>query len=355
MKLASIERVLEVSPIPGADRVEAARVLGYWTVVKKGEFKPGDLTVWHNPDTVVDINRPAYAFLKGKGRLRTIRLRGQVSQGLALPVKDLFTGEVPNPYMEEGSDVSEAIGIKKYEKPEPGWGGGNLRGDSRPVNWPQFLRKTDETNVQSYPALLAEFLRYDGLTMLTKKYDGCSTTIYDTPTGQGVCSRNQELEEGSSVWWDVAKKYNVLEKIKGRNIAIQGETVGPAIQGNPLKLTENGLFVFDVFDIPNQRYLSRFEVETLCHDLNLPIAEKVGVFHLRNSYTSALDDLDLTKFPAHMPAALDMLLMTADFTEYSPGVPCEGLVLRSVVESVSRHGSKGRLSAKVMSRNYVEA
>ena len=59
MKLASIQTINDIRPIPGADRIEAATVLGYQTVIKKGEFRPGDLCVWHEPDTVV-AERPEY-------------------------------------------------------------------------------------------------------------------------------------------------------------------------------------------------------------------------------------------------------------------------------------------------------
>lgn len=354
MKLASIERVLSVEPIPGADRVESARVLGYSTVVKKGEFKPGDLCIWHNPDTVVNVDNPAYAFMsKTKGRLKTIRLRGVVSQGLALPLStfgemDTLAG-MPEA---EGYDVTTTVGIKKYEKPEPGVGGGNLRGTSRPSNWPSFLQKTDETNIQSYPALLADFLVNEGLCELVKKYDGSSATFYDYGDEQGVCSRNQKLDDGTSIWWQVAHKYGVLDKIKGMNIAIQGEIVGPGVQQNPLNRAELTLYVFDIFDIESGQYWSRFQVESFCAGAGLPVAEKVASVNLRE-YLSLLDETG--KYPVRMPEALEMLLTLADKTEYAPGIPCEGLVLRPVVPAQSRHGSRNRLSAKVMSRVYDEA
>lgn len=385
MKLASIERVLAIVPIPGADRVESARVLGFSTVVKKGEFKPGDFCVWHNPDTVVNVDNPAYAFLsKTKGRLKTCRIRGVVSQGLALPLRSGALCEaVVNGLLEteeyskvcqcgdaregshhdnhdfspmaptiEGLDVSSAVGIKKYEKPEPRLPGANLRGDSKPSNWPQFLQRTDETNIQSYPALLADFLKVDGACELVKKYDGSSATYYDTPEKQGVCSRNQELEDGSSIWWTIAKKYAVLEKLRGTGLAIQGEIVGPGVQQNPLALKELAFFVFDIYDVAGSYYWTRSQVELFCAGCGFPIAEKVATIRL-GRFVSADDVPD--QYPKRMPEALEELLALADGAEYRPGVPCEGLVLRPVNPVESRHGSRNRLSAKVMSRNYVEA
>src|SRR6185295_13814229 len=112
MKLASIQVITDVRPIDGADRIEAATVLGYQTVIKKGEFRAGDLCVWHEPDTVA-AERPEYEFLRKQGfRLKVSRFKGQVSQGLALPVIALPPGNYSI-----GDDVTEMTGIRKYEKP----------------------------------------------------------------------------------------------------------------------------------------------------------------------------------------------------------------------------------------------
>src|SRR3954462_15463402 len=112
MKLASIQSITAIRPIPGADRIEAATVLGYQTVIKRGEFRPGDLCVWHEPDTVVAEN-PEYEFLRKQGfRLKVSRFKGQVSQGLALPLSVL-----PAASREVGDDVTALTGIRKYEKP----------------------------------------------------------------------------------------------------------------------------------------------------------------------------------------------------------------------------------------------
>lgn len=352
MKLASIERILDVQPIEGADRIEAAKVLGFWTVAKRGEFKPGDLCVWHNPDTVVDTSNPAYDFLRGKGRLRTARFKGQVSQGLALPVRDLFTpmelafGHVPantetGVPLTEGSDVSEAIKIKKYEKPEPRCNAMSP-GSGRVSTWPSFLMKTDEVNIQSYPALLREFLTYAGPCILTKKYDGSSATYYRHEGKFGVCSRNQELEGSDNIWARMAENYKLSEVVMEGG-ALQGEIVGPGIQGNPLKLADHRLYVFDGFTIQYNHGASYwirsiFEEFCLAHDLNC--SEGVAVIDFYN--------------PPTEEDALKTLLEWANKSEYAPGVPCEGLVLRPLTEQPSRHGSRNRLSAKIMSQTYVE-
>src|SRR5215510_4388453 len=112
MKLASIQTITDIRPIDGADRIEAATVLGYQTVIKKGEFKSGDLCVWHEPDTVA-AEKAEYEFLRKQGfRLKVSRFKGQVSQGLALPLTVL-----PDATYAVGDDATTLTGIKKYEKP----------------------------------------------------------------------------------------------------------------------------------------------------------------------------------------------------------------------------------------------
>ena len=112
MKLASIQIITDIRPIEGADRIEAATVLGYQTVIKKGEFRPGDLCVWHEPDTVA-AEKPEYEFFLKQGfRLKVSRFKGQVSQGLALPLAVLPPGNHA-----VGEDATALTGIRKYEKP----------------------------------------------------------------------------------------------------------------------------------------------------------------------------------------------------------------------------------------------
>src|SRR5437016_1398650 len=133
MKLASIQTITDIRAIPGADRIEAATVLGYQTVIKKGEFRSGDLCVWHEPDTAV-AERPEYEFLRKQNfRLKISRFKGQVSQGLALPLSVLPAGDY-----HAGDDVTELTDIRKYEKPVPPNMAGIIKGA-----FPSWLSKTD--------------------------------------------------------------------------------------------------------------------------------------------------------------------------------------------------------------------
>ncbi len=324
MKLASIQTISEIRPIDGADRIEAATVLGYQTVIKKGEFRPGDLCVWHEPDTVA-AERPEYEFLRKQGfRLKVSRFKGQVSQGLALPLSVL-----PAANYTVGDDVTQLTGIRKYEKPlSP-----NLVGVAKGA-FPSWIPKTDEPNLRSFPAALDEFIGRE--CVITQKVDGTSATYYLRNGEFGVCTRNLELlEDVNSMFWRVAREHRMREALAtlGGDFAIQGEVHGEGIQGNHLYLKGVSLRVFNLFDINAQAYASHIELERLCTAMALPMVRQVWRGEL--SFTLA------------------QLVELASAQDYAPGQPAEGIVIRPVVEARSRILESGRLSAKVISERYA--
>lgn len=268
-KLVSIRRVKALEPIPNADNIEVARVDGWQCVVKKGEFKEGDYGVYFEIDSFLPIE-PRYEFLR-KGcykklsngeegfRLRTIRLRGTLSQGLILPLRlfpecdALWEGQEIEKYLDQ--DLSEGFDVKKYEPPIPP----NLAGVCKGM-FPSFIQKTDQERIQNLPEYFELFK--DMEFEETEKVDGTSTTYYINEGEFGVCSRNLELKESEgNTQWRIARELdleNQLKKLK-RNIALQGEMVGEGIQGNPYKLFGQHLFIFDIYDIDKRRYLTRKE------------------------------------------------------------------------------------------------
>lgn len=144
-KLASIQKIKDVQPIQGADTIEVASVLGWKVVVKKGEFQVGNLMVYCEIDSILP-EKPEFEFLRNKNfRIRTIRLRGQVSQGICFPLSVLPT----NFEIEEGKECTEVLEIIKYEPPIPASLSGIVKG-----TFPSFIPKTDETRVQVLQELL---------------------------------------------------------------------------------------------------------------------------------------------------------------------------------------------------------
>ena len=322
MKLASIQIITDIRPIEGADRIEAATVLGYQTVIKRGEFQPGDKCVWHEPDTVT-ADRPEYAFLRAHGfRLKVSRFKGQVSQGLALPLRILPAGDYA-----VGDDVTELIGIQKYEKPHP-----PSLADVAKGAFPSWIPKTDELNLRSFPAALEEFTGRE--CVITQKVDGTSGTFYLRNDEFGVCTRNLELlDHPDSKFWRVSREHRVREalEILDGDFALQAEVHGEGIQGNHLGV--KGVAAFDLFDITAHVYAGHEALAEFCKASNLPTVREVW----RGEFRFTLPEL----------------VELASAQEYATGRPAEGIVIRPVEEARSLVLDSGRLSAKVLSEHYA--
>jgi len=295
-KLASIQQVKEIKPIEGADRIEKIRINDWWCVSEKGNFKVGDLAVYFEIDSLMPSSNPIFNFLaKGcsekimtidgreyKGyRLKTIKLRGTLSQGLALPLKAIVGTNFVDTQLVEGTDVSELLGIIKYEPPFPANLAGKVKG-----GFPYFLRKTDEERIQNIGELINEYRNEK--FYVTEKLDGSSFTAYKHNGEFGICSRNLELlETDGNTLWEIAKKYNLKEKLPD-DYAIQGEIVGEGIQKNPLKLKGQDLFVFNVYDINETRYLDFEKFITFCKELNLKTVPIVNTNYSLNGEVNVL-------------------------------------------------------------------
>jgi RNA ligase (TIGR02306 family) len=264
-KLASIRIITEIMPIEGADNIVLAIVDGWQCIIKKGEFTEGQLCVYFEIDSFLPI-RPEFEFLRKSSykkmgdkegfRLKTIRLRGQLSQGLALGIKDVFPEDSELINREGckfpsivGMDVTEELGILKYEPPIPAQLAGKVKG-----YFPSFIRKTDQERVQNIWNKVKDSKESFEVSI---KLDGTSCTYYYNNGVFGVCSRNLELiEQEGNTLWDIAKACKVEERLRehGKNIALQGEVIGGGIQGNPENIRGQQFYLFDIWDIDNQCY-----------------------------------------------------------------------------------------------------
>jgi RNA ligase (TIGR02306 family) len=261
-KLATIREVASIEPIPGADAIECAQVDGWQVVVKKGEFKAGDCAVYFEIDSWIPENIAPFLY-KGReyndvkgAKLKTAKLRGRLSQGLLMPLAAFPTQLPDSP--ELGLDVTDLLGVQKWEAPETHLG---IRGGRPRGNFPSFLRKTDQERVQNLAGKLWHPIKkdfYNGHYEVTEKLDGTSLTVYSTEAQVGVCSRNLDLQETEdSLYWSVAKSSGAVDFLRRiiPGFAIQGEIVGPSVQKNPYKLNTHEFFVFDVYDIKAGAYL----------------------------------------------------------------------------------------------------
>jgi RNA ligase (TIGR02306 family) len=279
-KLASIQTIASLEVISGADTIEKAKVLGWDVVVKKGEFKVGDQCVYVEIDSILP-DRPEFAFMQNhKMRVKTVRLRGQISQGICFPLSILPSIDgIAREVFADGTDVTEILGITKYEPVVPAHLAGKVKG-----SFPSFLPKTDETRVQNLQSLLDIYANEP--CYVAEKLDGSSVTFYLKDDDFGVCSRNIDLkEEAGNSFWQAAKQLGIEGKLrwKGKNIALQGELVGEGIQGNKLKLKGKTVYFFSAFDIDNQKYFTSTEFFALINELGLQTVPVIDQsYRLRN-------------------------------------------------------------------------
>lgn len=319
-KLATIRKIADIREIPGADSIELAIIDGWQTVVKKSEFKAGEMVVFCEIDSWIPHDLAPF-LSKGKEpreyqgtkgeRLRSVKLRGHLSQGLVLPLSICCFFDDANP--EDGEDVSHILNIVKWEREIPA----QLRGHAK-GNFPSFLRKTDQERVQNLVREI-ERIRESGepeMFEVSIKLDGTSFTAYHNNGATGFCSRNLELkpEDESTVYSQVFRKYHLADALAatGMNVAIQGEIMGQGIQGNRECLTEPTLYVFDVFDIDAQQYMNP--------------GERMNFFSMFLQHLG-VQHVPLLCFIDSLPAVTDILRM-ADGNSINNPVR-EGIVFKS--------------------------
>lgn len=338
--LASVQTVNTVEAIPNADAIEKIRVLGWWVVAKKGEFAPGNKIVYCEIDSLLP-ERAEFEFLRASSfkpatgelpagfRIKTVKLRGQVSQGICFPLSVLPAGAPTD----EGADVTELLGVRKWEAPVPANLAGRVKG-----GFPGFLPKTDETRVQVLEPVLA---RHRGREFfVTEKLDGTSFTAFWREGAFGVCSRNLELDiaDDTSSLVRLAKALDLETKLRafaerhGHDVAIQGEVIGPGVQGNKYALASLELRVFNVFDATAHRYLSRAEMLSAVYEL--------GITPVPNLGTLVLD---------HGVDAL--VALSEGVSVLNAKAQREGVVLRPLVEVEDEY--LGRLSFKAINPKFL--
>jgi RNA ligase (TIGR02306 family) len=343
-KLASIREITYIKPIPDADAIECAIVGGGWpVVVKKGEFQVGDLAIYFEIDSWIPHELAPflskgkepreYNGVKGE-RLKTIKLRGQVSQGLLLRFSDIPTsfyvvsvvepeGEffrVDECQWQEGEDFTLEFGIQKWEAPIPACLAGTARG-----NFPSFIPKTDQERCQNVVSDIFDKHK-DETFEVTVKLDGSSCTIYVKDGEVGVCSRNLDLKEteGNS-FWKAALEQNIVEALlaynerTGHNVAIQGELIGEGIQGNQEKIQGQRLYLFDIFDIDTGTYMKPGQRLAFLEDILIAFGatiEHTPIWDLRTPVASRFSNIEA-------------LLDYATGPSLNPDVKREGLVFKS--------------------------
>ena len=334
-KLATIRRIAEIRPIENADAIEHVRVDGWWVVGTKGEFRVNDLAVyieidaWCPHELAPFLSKGKdpreYNGVKGE-RLKTVKLRGAVSQGLLLPIPT----ELNDPtQFTEGLDVTELLGVQKWEPPIPAQLRGKIAG-----NFPNWLRKTDEDRIQNCFKDVSP--RLNESWFIEEKVDGSSMTVgyrkgdfildkdgQPIPEEFVVCSRNLslKLEDEDNTFVRIAKESSIQDAMKayGRNLGISGELIGEGVQGNKYDIKGHRWLVFNIFDVDAGKYVSAKERQLIIRDLvalgatieQVPVITAVG--------TTLLDGLSVD----------DFLEMAEGKSALNPKTEREGLVFKN--------------------------
>jgi len=325
--LATLDTIRHVTPIPGADRIETARVRGWDVVVKRGQFTPGSRCVYLEIDSMLDVTDPRYAHLAKHGTrtdtdgntghvLRTMKFRGQLSQGMVLSLDEAgLWGDAD--LLPDGHDLTDHCGVRLWVAPIPADLTGQVYGEL-----PSWIERTDEDRVQNLADL---HIGDPEQWVATEKLDGTSMTVaiqegVDDFPKYRVCGRGLDLVKvPTNTLWHVAIRDDLHAFVARqatasharRHIAVQGELVGPGIQGNPYQLPTHQFYVFTV--TVDGRRVPRSEWDPGLRALSVPV-------------------LNIT-----IPPTIEGILEQVDRREsvLTPGVPAEGVVWRTVDQTRS--------------------
>lgn len=342
-KLASIRKISDIQPIEGADKICVYSVDGWKMVDTVGKYKIDELVVMCEIDSWIPTELAPF-LSKGKEprefegvkgeRLRTITLRGQISQGLLLPESVLITYAkiLHSMPWQDGDDVTDLLGIKKWERPINTQLAGVVRG-----NFPSQIPKTDQERVQNLKKEIAICVKDNVSFEVTEKLEGSSMTCYLINGEFGVCSRNLDLKrDENNSFWKVAIEQNIEAKMRevetimkdikvSTDFAIQGELIGPGVQGNIYNLEKLDFYVFDVYDIETSEYLTP--------DVRQAVVYQMGLNHVPVLGNNVV-----------LPETMDEILKYAEGTSVFADVEREGVVFKE-------YG--GQFSFKAISNKYL--
>lgn len=208
-----VTRIDEVLPHPNADRLELVRIRGWKAVAAKGIHAAGDAVVYIPEDAIVPEPVLAALDLTGKlagkehNRVKAIRLRGELSQGLLMPMHVLQALAGPGEHA-PGTDVAEALGITKWEEPIPA----HLAGKA--VAWPAWMEKyTDIENIKNFPGVL----RDGEPVVFTEKLHGACAAFGMRHAGGELFAASRNLclaRDGANAYWRVADEAGIAEHLR---------------------------------------------------------------------------------------------------------------------------------------------
>jgi RNA ligase (TIGR02306 family) len=287
-KLAKVVKIDKLEKHFNADTLDILTIGGWKVVAKSGLHKENDLVIYLEIDSFVPTTLAPFLTKEGKQPkefegvkgevLKTIKLRGQLSQGMVIPIRE---SPLAGMELHQDQDVTDLLGIKKFEKPLPA----SLAGDIR-CHFPTVVPKTDAERIQNLYTEL-EFWKSQKLKMyITEKLDGTSFTCMRLDEDIHVCSRNYSLyETEGNTYWNIYRKYNLESILKSLpfNAAIQGEVIGHGIQNNQYELNKQELYVFSIYNIDAKCYLSYPDMLDICFKNDLNVVPFIGEVELNSN------------------------------------------------------------------------
>ena len=366
--LARVVRIDDVKTHHNADSLDLALVGGWQCVIKRGEYQAGDLAIYIEVDSMVPVDNPIFEFLRGRNmveqggkeysRIKTMKLRKELSQGLIVPV---HAAGSPEPKVDE--DVTDRMGILKYVKPSEqaainGGNKGSRTGTSK-LGFPNFIPKTDQARVQNIQMAYDQAHQKGEKFEVTFKLDGSSLTIWHKDGEVGVASRNvgfrledekigfftaiknffkgrgwkRVIKKDSNHFTAMAEELNLGERLRyfGLNIALQGELVAPNIQGNFEGVDKPEYYVYDIYNISDSRYC-------------LP-AERLAILNTLNQLGGeTVKHVPVYMWDVGVPEDMQLVIKMASGESALNGKYREGLVFKSMSRD---------FSFKVISNEYL--
>ena len=302
-KLARVEKIEWIRPIEDADQIELCGVLGWQCVItKKDKFKEGDKIIYIEVDSVLP-EKPEFEFLRSRNfRIKTIKLKKQLSQGLVLPLP------IEWKHYDIGTDLTENLGIVKYLSPSEqselkreidkikleknkfkkfmmrySWFRKLFLSRTKKLGFPYWVSKTDEERLQNIPYVLEQFkgrkcyitekIDYQSVTFTGKmitRFNGILGKLLPKKYKFIVCSRNLVNNDKSSLYWKIAEKYKIEAILKKHpTLSIQGEQGDINVQKNKYKINEPTLWVFNIIDHENNYHFNDDEIVEFCSNNGL--------------------------------------------------------------------------------------
>lgn len=385
-QLATIQRIDKIEPIENKDKIVLATILGWTVIIQKDQFKVGDLCVYIESDSILP-EKPEFEFLRkrcyspklGGFIIKSMKMAGVVSQGIVFSIGSILNKDQIKELTKKdpiGQDVTEFLSIRKYD-PELTQEDEDNKRKTNPViawlakfpifkkllfpirtksKWPSFISKTDETRFQVLGNSILEYINEP--YSVTEKLDGQSASYALYKNKFYVCSRNMlYFKKCNNNYWQVAEKFDIKNKLKllqkkfTFEAIIQGEIIGPGIQGNKYNLKGLDFYVYNIVPINIKQYLSNNSVAQICYEIGLKSVPLVDNYMNMNDYVLEGFDESIKQYYLKVDN-IKLREYARGKSVLNPSMDREGVVIRSFKSHPPARGMSNMFSFKVINPDF---